>query len=253
LPSASPGVQPGDEMNNMNIHYFQHVPFEGLGSIEQWIQAKSASISITKFYEDPTLPQMDGIDLLIILGGPMSANDERTYPWLKTEKNFIAEAIEHGRIVLGICLGAQLIASALGARVFPNRNREIGWFPLERLTQSKNTSLNNILPSHVEVFHWHGDTFDLPAHAVHLARSEGCDNQAFCIGERVLGLQFHLEVTPLTVKSLTEKCPNDLLPGRYVQSASEMLSDSSRFQRINAVMDALLDYWEHFELKNADM
>ena len=240
-------------MNNMNIHYFQHVPFEGLGSIEQWVKARSAHISVTKFYEDPYLPQIDGIDLLIILGGPMSANDEQAYPWLKIEKNFIAEAIKHGKIVLGICLGAQLIASALGARVFPNRNREIGWFPIEWLTQSKYTNLKNIFPSHMEVFHWHGDTFDLPAHAVHLARSEGCDNQAFCIGERVLGLQFHLEVTTLTVTSLTEKCPNDLLPGRYVQSASEMLLVPSRFHIINTVMDSLLDYWENLELKKVDV
>ena len=233
----------------MNVHYFQHVPFEGLGSIEQWVKAKSAHSSVTKFYEDPYLPQVDEIDLLIILGGPMSANDERTYPWLKIEKNFIAEAIENGKIVFGICLGAQLIASALEAQVFPNRCREIGWFPIEGLTQSKYTSLENIFPSHMEVFHWHGDTFDLPVNAVRLARSEGCDNQAFCIGERVLGLQFHLEVTPHAVKSLTEKCRNDLVPGQYVQSASEMLSDISKFQRVNAVMDALLDYWENLELK----
>ena len=237
----------------MNVHYFQHVPFEGLGSIEQWIKAKSAHISATKFYKDTYLPQVDEIDWLIIMGGPMSVNDEQTYSWLPKEKKFIAEAIEHGKIVLGICLGAQLIASALGAQVFPNRNREIGWFPIECLTQSKNTSLQNIIPSPMEVFHWHGDTFDLPAHAVHLAWSEGCDNQAFCIGERVLGLQFHLEATPLTIKSLAEKCQNDLVPGRYVQSATEMLSDTLRFQRVNAVMDALLDYWENLELKKVDV
>jgi GMP synthase-like glutamine amidotransferase len=233
----------------MNVHYFQHVPFEGLGSIEQWIKAKSTQISATKFYEDTYLPKVNEIKWLIIMGGQMSANDEQTYPWLQTEKKFIAEAIENKKIVLGVCLGAQLIASALGAKVFPNQCQEIGWFPIERVAQRENTSLKNIFPSRMEVFHWHGDTFDLPANAVHLARSEGCNNQAFCIGERVLGLQFHLEATPLTVKSLTEQCKNDLVPGCYVQSAAEMLSVPSRFHRINVVMDALLDHWNNLENK----
>jgi len=231
----------------MKVHYFQHVPFEGLGSIEPWMKLKSAQISATKFYKDPYLPRVHEIDWLIVMGGPMSANDEQTYPWLKAEKKFIAEAITAGKNVLGVCLGAQLIASALGARVYPNRNREIGWYPIECFAERENTSLKNIFPSHMEAFHWHGETFDLPAHAVHLARSEGCDNQAFCIGEHVLGLQFHLEATPLTVRSLTEQCQNDLIPGRYVQSTVEMISTPARFQRINAVMNALLDHWNNLE------
>jgi GMP synthase-like glutamine amidotransferase len=182
------------------------------------------------------------------MGGPMSVNDEQTYPWLQAEKKFIAEAIDNGKIVFGVCLGAQLIASSLGAKVFPNRNREIGWFPVERVASKENVDLKNILPDRMEVFHWHGETFDLPAHAVHLARSEGCDNQAFSIGERVLGLQFHLEATPLSVRLLTEKCKNDLVAGRYIQSATEMLSAPSRFQCINEVMDRLLDHWYTLEL-----
>ena len=236
----------------MKVHYFQHVPFEGLGSIEPWMKLKSAHISATKFYKDPKLPGVHEIDWLIVMGGPMSSNDEKTYPWLQAEKNFIAEAVRSGKIVLGVCLGAQLIASALGARVYPNRDREIGWYPLECFAEKNNTGLKNIIPSRMEVFHWHGETFDLPAHAVHLARSEGCDNQAFCIGERVLGLQFHLEATPLTVMSLTEQCRSDLVPGSYVQSALEMLSDPSRFHRINAVMNTLLDHWNNFENKHPE-
>jgi GMP synthase-like glutamine amidotransferase len=234
----------------MNVHYFQHVPFEDLGSIEQWFKSKSARITTTKFYEDMNFPELHEIDWLIIMGGPMSANDEQAYPWLQAEKKFIAEAIANGKIVLGVCLGAQLIASALGAKVYQNQNREIGWFPIEHAVQKENTILKNIFPSNIEVFHWHGETFDLPEHAVHLARSKGCDNQAFCIGERVLGLQFHLEVTPATVKSLIEQCPSDLIPGRYIQSASEMLSVPLRFARINAVMDILLDHWNNLEIKH---
>jgi GMP synthase-like glutamine amidotransferase len=234
----------------MNVHYFQHVEFEDLGSIGTWMKATSVRLSATKFYKDISVPKIHEIDWLIVLGGPMSVNDEHAYPWLHTEKKFIAEAIENGKIVLGICLGAQLIAHALGANVFPNRNREIGWFPIERTAQGERAGLNRLIPSSLEVFHWHGDTFDLPAHAVHLARTEGCENQAFCIGERVLGLQFHLEATPFTVKSLTEQCKNDLTPGRYVQSGEEMLSDPSRFHRIHAQMDSILDYWNNLEHAN---
>ena len=234
----------------MKVHYFQHVPFEGLGSIEQWFISKAARISGTKFYENTNLPEIDEIDWLIIMGGPMSVNNEHTYPWLQAEKKFIAESIANGKIVLGVCLGAQLIASALGAKVYQNQNREIGWFPVEQLVQNDTISLKNIFMPNIEVFHWHGETFDLPEHAVHLARSEGCNNQAFCIDDRVLGLQFHLEVTPATVKSLTEQCHSDLVPGRYIQSAAEMLSVPSRFSLINSVMDALLDHWNNLTSKS---
>jgi GMP synthase-like glutamine amidotransferase len=231
----------------MNVHYFQHVPFEGLGSIERWLKLNAARISATKFYEDTNLPELHQIDWLIIMGGPMSANDEQTYPWLQAEKKFIADAVANGKKVLGICLGAQLIASALGSNVYRNPNPEIGWFPIELLEQKENPNLKNIFPSHLEVFHWHGETFDLPAHATHLARSNCCINQAFRIGDRVFGLQFHLEVTPATVTSLIEQCQSDLVPGRYVHSASEMLSDSSRFHSINTVLDALLDHWNNLK------
>jgi GMP synthase-like glutamine amidotransferase len=233
----------------MNVHYFQHVPFEGLGSIEQWMQSKSVRLSATKLYEEISFPNVHDIDWLIVMGGPMSINDEQAYPWLKAEKKFIAEAVENGKIVLGICLGAQLIASALGSSVFPNREREIGWFPVTCLAQKGSLGLKNIFPGHMEVFHWHGETFDLPAHAVHLARSEGCENQAFCMGEHVLGLQFHLEVMPESVVVLTEQCKSDLIAGRYVQSATEMVSAPSKFHQINAIMNSLLDYWYQLEPK----
>jgi GMP synthase-like glutamine amidotransferase len=234
----------------MNVHYFQHVPFEDLGSIERWLKTKSARISVTKFYEDANLPELHEIDWLIIMGGPMSVNDEHAYPWLQAEKKFIADAITNGKKVLGICLGAQLIASALGSKVYHNPNKEIGWFPIELVNQNENPNLKHIFPSRLEVFHWHGETFDLPAQAIPFARSEGCDNQAFRIGDRVFGLQFHLEVTPVTVTSLIEQCHSDLIPGRYIQSAAEMLSSSSKFQSINTVMDTLLDHWNNLPSKS---
>ncbi|RPI07033.1 MAG: type 1 glutamine amidotransferase [Ignavibacteriae bacterium] len=227
----------------MNVHYFQHVPYEGLGSLEPWLKSASARITATKFYENTYLPNIRDIDWLIVMGGPMSVNDERRYPWLAAEKKFIADAIANGKIVFGVCLGAQLIARALGARVYPNRHREIGWLPVEGVAPGKTSALGTLIPSPMNAFHWHGETFDLPEHAIHLARSEGCEHQAFCIGDRVLGLQFHLEATPVMVRLLLDQCPDDLIPGPYVQNGEEMLSNPSRFQSINAVMDAILEYW----------
>ena len=116
----------------MKAHYLQHVPFEGLGSIETWLQSIRAAVSVTKFFEDPTLPDPDNLDLLVVMGGPMSVNDEQKFPWLAAEKEFIRKAIEKDKAVIGICLGAQLIAGAMGAAVYPNKEKEIGWFPCHR-------------------------------------------------------------------------------------------------------------------------
>ena len=114
----------------MRAHYLQHVEFEGLGSIEPWLKAAGYEITNTRLFESAKLPDLKKIDLLIVMGGPMSVNDEDDFPWLVSEKKFIREAINSGKPVLGICLGAQLIASATGARVYRNPIKEIGWFPI---------------------------------------------------------------------------------------------------------------------------
>ena len=112
----------------MNAHFFQHVPFEGIGNIEPWLIAKGYEITSTQFYKNSQLPDYQKIDLLIIMGGPMSVNDEAKYPWLVAEKQFIRNCIEAGKSVLGICLGSQLIANAMGASVYRNHEKEIGIF-----------------------------------------------------------------------------------------------------------------------------
>ena len=181
----------------MRAHYLQHVPFEGLGSIENWLQQAGYGISCTPFFDSVKLPRIEDIDLLIVMGGPMSANDEREYPWLIPEKQFIRSVIEAEKPVLGICLGAQLIANSLGAEVFANPVKEIGWFPIHAVPSIHHSAFQ--FPKEIEVFHWHGETFNLPKEAVHIARSAGCENQAFQIGRKVIGLQFHLETTPISV------------------------------------------------------
>jgi GMP synthase-like glutamine amidotransferase len=226
----------------LKVHYFQHVPFEGLGSIESWLKANSAHISSTKFYEDVSMPNVDEIDWLIVMGGPMSVNDDSRFSWLCKEKEFITQAIKKGKMVLGICLGAQLIASALGARVYLNKYKEIGWYPVNKTCDSVQSEFGYLFPSSMEVFHWHGETFDLPENAIRLVESEVCQNQAISIGNRVLGLQFHLETTPESQRALIENCRNEIVPERFIQSEEEMLKDSQCFSRINIIMESILDH-----------
>ncbi len=223
----------------LRAHVLQHVPFEAEGSIASWLAGHGARVSRTALYEAPVFPALGDFDWLIVMGGPMSVNDETELPWLVAEKRFIADAVAQEKTVIGICLGAQLIAASAGARVFPNREREIGWFPVEPAGAADGAAA--LFAPRRDVFHWHGETFDLPAGARRLLRSEACENQAFALGSRVLGLQFHLETTPESARALISNCPGDLRPGPYVQSAGQMLAGPERFGRINQLMGQLLD------------
>jgi len=225
----------------MRAHYLQHVPFEGLGSIESWLQTNGYEISATRLFDSEELPSLDDIDLLIAMGGPMSVNDEQEYPWLTAEKEFVRDAVHSGKAVLGICLGAQLIASALGARVYPNAVKEIGWFPITDVVSAGSSF--SCFPESVDVFHWHGETFELPSGATQLARSIGCENQAFQFGDSVIGLQFHLETTPESAKAIVTNCRAELSPSEYVQTETEILAAPVRnYQVINALMEEILSY-----------
>lgn len=234
----------------MQAHYFQHVPFEGLGSIETWFNKNGYQISSTAFYRQAVLPEISDVDYLVVMGGPMSVNDEAEYPWLKAEKQFIRQFIATGKPVLGICLGAQLIASAMGARVTPNNEKEIGWWPIQAVA-NVNSSLFTF-PEMALVFHWHGETFDLPEGAERIAESYGCRNQAFQLGKSVIGLQFHLETTEVSAQAIVENCADELVPAPYVQSEGEILSAGPpKYQSINQLMGTVLEYL-HTATKHPD-
>lgn len=225
----------------MRAHYLQHVPFEGLGSIELWLQDTGYEISNTQFFNSGVLPDIEDIDLLVVMGGPMSVNDETGHPWLVEEKRFIKSTIEAGKSVLGICLGAQLIANSMGSNVFSNAEKEIGWFPVESV-EAQSSSIFRF-PEVTEVFHWHGETFSLPVGAVQIAKSKGCENQAFQLGSNVVGLQFHLETTTTSAKAIVENCRDELVEGKYIQSEAEILAaPEERYSSINSLMASILSH-----------
>lgn len=226
----------------MRIHALQHVDFEGLGHIGAWIENQGHPLTLTRLFAGDPLPRLDGFDRLVIMGGPMNIYEDDRYPWLAAERALIRAAVEAGKSAVGVCLGAQLLADALGSPVFAGGRKEIGWWPVRLCANAQDRGLLAGLPEQPTVFHWHGDTFDVPRGAVHLAESEGCRSQAFVFDNRILGLQFHLESTPDTVRSILAHCGHELVPARYVQNEAEILAaDPTLFASVNRMLETLLD------------
>jgi GMP synthase-like glutamine amidotransferase len=224
----------------MNVTVFQHAPFEGLGSIAQWLDLHDATAQVIRLYDGDPVPPGAEIEFLIVMGGPMSVNDEQALPWLVPEKETIRDAVRRKIPVLGVCLGSQLIANALGARVYANAVKEIGWYPVYSVHGPASVFR---FPIETRVFHWHGETFDLPPGALHLARSPGCEHQAFQVGRHVIGLQFHLEATCDAVHGMVEHCRADLEPGPYVQTEAGLnRAPASWYESTNQLMDDVLTY-----------
>lgn len=222
----------------MHIHYIQHVPFEGLGYIETWLMQHQHTITVTRVWDKPVFPSPDEWDVLIIMGGPMGVYDESIYPWLAEEKIFIADAVKAGKNIIGICLGAQLLADVCGAAVAPNAMKEIGWFPVN-FDKSFSEWVGGEVPSEMTVFHWHGDRFEKPAGSRMQASSVACDHQLFTIGENMIGLQFHLEADPGSVASMLRSGAGELVEDRYVQTLEEIAA-YSRFEEPNRLMGLIL-------------
>lgn len=229
----------------MHIHSFHHVALEGLGEIAGWARRKGHTVASTHFHEGELPPaSLDGIDWLIVMGGPMNIYEHRNHPWLAAEKACIADAAAQGKRLLGVCLGAQLIADALGARVFQNPEIEIGWFPVRKQPEARSHPLSPVFPEEFTPLHWHGDTFSLPPGAALIASSEACRHQAYAVGSRTVGLQFHLEAGMRDVRLFLEG-GDFASAGARTQGKEAILEGAARhIPACNAVLEKLLDAME---------
>ncbi len=236
----------------MRLHYLQHVPFENPGSILVWAEENGHVITDTKFYNNEPLPKQEEFDWLVIMGGPMNIYEEDKYPWLVREKIFIKEAIASGKVILGLCLGGQLIADAIGGKVTKNPYKEIGWFPVRLSEVARRSPLFSFFPEQPVVFEWHGDTFShLPEEAILIAENDACAHQAFWYKNRVFGFQYHLENTLPIIKGLTENCGEELIPDIYVQTEEELLSHREYIEQDNGWMNQFLTQLEKMEGESA--
>ena len=214
----------------MNISVLQHAAFEGPGEIAAWAERHGHTLRAHHLYRGETLPGLGDFDLLVVMGGEMNIYQYRDWPWLKPESALIRSALAQDKKVVGICLGAQLIADALGARVFQNAEHELGWLPITWTPEAIAEYLG--LLESPTVLHWHGDTFDLPAGATRLASSEACPEQGFFIPGKCLALQFHMEVDPTLVREYVAgqgTWPN----GRFVQEPKMILDKAEMHCSVN--------------------
>ena len=233
----------------MKITVLQHVPFEGIALIADWGYQHGHTFSICRLWQEKILlPTPKDVEMLVIMGGPMSVSNEGAhtdypnyYSGLQREKEFIKEVIDQRKHVLGICLGCQLIASALGARTYPNSVKEIGWFPITICNEALGQPLLFDLDATLKAFHWHSDTFDLPQGASLLMSSVACRNQAFVVKDRVLGLQFHLEMTKDSIKNIIANCKSDINQSKTIQSEDELLAGCIAIPICKQTLFLLLD------------
>lgn len=188
----------------MSILICKNISSEGPGTIEDFLMANGILYAIVDLSKVENIPDTKGFSTLVMLGGPMSVNEDDIYPYIKKEEEIVREFIKDSKSILGICLGAQIIAKALGARVYKGMQKEIGWYDIELTAEGIADPIIRRLAVHphvgdmwkrFKVFHWHGETFDIPEGAVRLAGSELFPNQAFRYGNRVYAFQFHIEVT----------------------------------------------------------
>ncbi len=225
----------------MRITCLQHVPFEGPGNIETWAGERGHAFRIVRLYDGERLPDLNSFELLVVMGGPMSVHDEAEYEWLRPEKALVAQCLKQNKFVLGVCLGSQLLAEALGTPVYRNRVKEIGWFPIQMLPEASGSFSIPGLPATLDVLHWHGETYSLPPGCVHLAKSEGCAVQAF-EHPSALGLQFHLEATAKGLEALISHCGDEIGGGPYEQPPDAILSgEKAHGSAAKSALYAVLD------------
>jgi len=263
----------------LKVHVFQHEPHEGPGNIQRWLIESGKEVGVngrpdnpetdknpgpgdatrpgasgngklrwnltsTLWFEGQEPPQADDVDLLIVMGGSMNVDDESRHPWLIKEKLFIEKSIKQGKKVLGICLGAQLIACVLGARVYRNKHREVGWFPVFSTSEARKRDLYQSFPEKFTAFHWHGDTFEIPYSGFRTFYNECTANQGFQFGNNVVAIQFHIESSVSQVRDFIRLTPAaELKKERFVQPGREIIrqnaNESGDYKLLSSLMEKL--------------
>lgn len=230
----------------LRLHGLSHESFEKEAEIAAWAQERGHSLGHTDLWNGETPPDPSTFDFLVVMGGPMGIYDEDKHPWLALEKRFLKASIDAGKLVIGVCLGAQLLCDVLGGQVTKNAHREIGWHKVQAGPDAAKSRVFASLPKEYEAFHWHGDTFSIPPGALWTAKSEACAHQAFtACNDRVVGLQFHLETNAASMAELSVNCADEItvdpLKWPYVQSASMMQDRPERLVPLRGLLDAVLD------------
>jgi len=225
----------------MNVLILKHAEVEGPGLIEEHLKAEKIPYWILNLESNPPLPKLDEITHIVLLGGPMSVHEEDRYPFLRREDLFIKEALQRGKKVLGICLGAQLIAKALGALVYKGPVKEIGWCDISLTEEGAKDPVFQGFPASFSVFQWHGDTFEIPAAGRLLATSSPVPHQAFRYGDNAYALQFHLEITEGIIEEWMQGYEKEFSAGE-----SPRVSREEIFQQTRVKWTVSSDLWKRF-------
>lgn len=221
---------------------FRHIQHEGPGYLGDFLKQRQIPYQMVCVDEGEPVPETpEHASALVFMGGPMSANDP--LPWIADELGLIQRAVRLQIPVLGHCLGGQLLAKALGASVYANPVTEIGWHITERINNAESRDWLAVIPEQAELFHWHGETFDIPAGAAPLLRSQFCSNQAF-VYRNCLGFQCHIEMTAPLVKKWVAESKGELRVSASIQSGDDMLHDLQvRIEKLNRIADSIYNRW----------
>jgi len=225
----------------MKALILKHISYENPGFIQDFFKQKNIEFKIVNIWQKRKLPDIKNFDIFVIMGGPMGVYDVDKYKWLLKEKKYIKSAVEKGKKIFGICLGAQLLAENFGAKIYKNKFKEIGWYPVKLTEDAKRHYLFNSIPDKFFTFHWHNDTFSIPKGSIRIASSDACENQGFVLGKNIIGLQFHPEITEKDLKLFLKYGSKELIKSNFIQGKKEIMKNKKFIKENNNILYEILD------------